>query len=485
MRPGTWWIPAVCAAFLGAGLATAQSAEGAGDGAATKIDGYRGIWFDLGQRSEYGSKYSGGLGTYTAKHHPLAVYAEQVGRTFFVYGGTYGPEDRQLLAMISYYDHRNHRVPKPTLVHAKPNVTDPHDNPSMNIDEDGYIWVFVSGRGRKRPGLKFRSLKPYDIEAFERISEEEFTYPQPWWIEGKGFLHLFTKYTRGRELYWNTSGPDGRTWSEERKLAGMGGHYQMSNERNGRVITAFNMHPGGEGDRGGSVDKRTNLYFLQTSDRGRTWTTADGTVIEPPLTDVDNPALVRDYQGEGRLVYLKDIQFDAAGRPVLLYLTSGNHQPGPHSGPRIWTIAHWTGGEWLFHEVTRSTHNYDMGSLYIEAGDVRLGNQGRLWRIIAPTEPGPQRYGTGGEMALWVSETRGTTWRKVRDLTRNSPRNHAYARRPVNAHPDFYAFWADGNPDELSPSHLYFTNRSGDNVWRLPYEMQDDDASPMPLGTND
>ena len=26
------------------------------------IDGYKGIWFDLGQRSEFGSKYSGGLG---------------------------------------------------------------------------------------------------------------------------------------------------------------------------------------------------------------------------------------------------------------------------------------------------------------------------------------------------------------------------------------------------------------------------------------
>ncbi|HWI59696.1 MAG TPA: hypothetical protein VNZ22_20885, partial [Bacillota bacterium] len=38
-------------------------------------DGYRGIWFTLGQPSEYGDKYSGGLGTYTANHIPLAIYA--------------------------------------------------------------------------------------------------------------------------------------------------------------------------------------------------------------------------------------------------------------------------------------------------------------------------------------------------------------------------------------------------------------------------
>ena len=38
-----------------------------------KADGYKGIWFTLGQFSEYGDKYSGGLGTYTADHIPIAI----------------------------------------------------------------------------------------------------------------------------------------------------------------------------------------------------------------------------------------------------------------------------------------------------------------------------------------------------------------------------------------------------------------------------
>src|SRR5690625_7842004 len=50
------------------------------------VIGYQGIWFTLGQFSEYGDKYSGGLGTYTANHIPLAIYAEEVDKTFFVYG---------------------------------------------------------------------------------------------------------------------------------------------------------------------------------------------------------------------------------------------------------------------------------------------------------------------------------------------------------------------------------------------------------------
>src|SRR6478609_829160 len=44
-------------------------------GASEQADGYRGIWFTLGQFSQHGDKYSGGLGTYTANHNPMAVYS--------------------------------------------------------------------------------------------------------------------------------------------------------------------------------------------------------------------------------------------------------------------------------------------------------------------------------------------------------------------------------------------------------------------------
>ncbi len=432
-----------------------------------RADGYRGIWFDLGQRSPLGPKYSGGLGTYTAKHHPLAVYAPAVQKTFFVYGGTTGPDQRHLLAMASCYDHRTRQVPRPVVVHDKQGVDDPHDNPSIQIDGEGRLWVFVSGRGRRRPGQVYRSRLPYDISTFEHVAANEFTYPQPWWIREEGFVLLFTKYTGGRELYWRASDPEGGQWTEDRKLAGMGGHYQVSNERDGRVITAFNMHPGG------NVDRRTNLYFVQTDDRGRTWRTAGGEPVRTPIVDPASPALVHEYRADGRLVYVKDIGFDAVGRPVILYLTSAHHQPGPGGDPRTWTTAHWIGTEWVFRKVTTSTHNYDMGSLYIEADG--------LWRIMAPTEPGPQRHGTGGEVAMWVSENEGGTWRKVRDVTRESPRNHGYVRRPVNAHPEFYGFWADGNPDVISESRLYFTDQSGATVWCLPYDMEGPTAGPTPL----
>ena len=119
-------------------------------------------------------------------------------------------------------------VPKPVIVYDKQGVDDPHDNAALSIDSEGFIWVFVSGRGTSRPGLIFRSSKPYAIDSFEMVLQGEMTYPQPWWVPGKGFLYMFTKYTKGRELYWSTS-PDGKTWSTDQKLAGFGGHYQVTN----------------------------------------------------------------------------------------------------------------------------------------------------------------------------------------------------------------------------------------------------------------
>ncbi len=435
-----------------------------------KIDGYRGIWFTLGQYSKYGDKYSGGLGTYTAKHRPLAIYSAESNKTFFVYGGTTQKDEKRLLCMISYYDHETHSVPKPTVVVDKIDVIDPHDDPSLAIDKEGYIWVFVSGRAKKRPGFKYRSDRPYSIDSFVKVTEEEMTYPQPLWDDREGFFNFFTKYTGVRELYYETS-EDGVVWSDDAKLAGIvepgtmkSGHYQVSGQRNGVVCTFFNRHPNGV------VDKRTDLYYAQSKDRGRTWTTIEGKELGVPMTTVDCGARVIDYASQGKNVYLKDLNFDSDGNPVCLYITSDGHEPGPQNGRREWWVTRYRDGEWMKSLVCSSDHNYDMGSLYME---------GSRWAVIAPTGSGPQLYQSGGDVVRWVSEDLGMSWKLASMITRDSPRNHNYVRRPVNARDPFYSFWADGDPAEFSESLLYFSNSDGSRVFQLPYTMSDASERPM------
>lgn len=436
------------------------------------VDGYRGIWFDLGQASDYGSKYSGGLGTYTMKHIPMSIYAPEVDRTYFVYGGTPDESRKYLLCMIGCYDHRTRRLQKPRVVMDKgiSGVSDPHDDPTLQIDRDGYIWVFVSGRGNKRPGVRYRSVNPYDISAFEYVNESIMAYPQVMYHKDKGFFLFFTRYDGTRQLFWQTS-EDGITWSDYRQLASIkeegdknSGHYQVSNICGTKLCTAFNRHING------NVDTRTNVYYLQSTDWGETWTTVDGTPVEIPVTKWDSNCLVRDYQHTDLThnCYIKDLNFDLAGNPVILYLTSRNHKTGPEGGTRQWHTLHWSGTQWEESLITTSTHCYDSGSLWIEGQD---------WVVIAPTDAGPTYWGAGGEVVKWRSTDQGKTWIREKALTSGSALNHTYMRRPWNCADGFYSFWADGDPDRFTRSSLYFCDKAG-KVWKMPYSFTSEWADP-------
>lgn len=436
----------------------------------TKVNGYRGIWFELNQKYPYGDKYSGGLGTYTAKHRPMAIYAPEVNKTFFVYGGTTSEAERHLLCMTGSFDHSTGMVSKPVVVYDKMGVDDPHDNPSISMDPQGYLWVFVSGRGNSRPGIKLKSRDPYDTRYFDIVTEETFTYPQIWRGDSV-FLHFFTKYTGVRELYFERS-KDGKHWSDDLKLAGikgendsLAGHYQLSSIFGGGQIagTFFSRHLNG------NVDTRTNLYYMETRDLGSSWQTVSGQNIDLPVTDPQSKSLVTNYQSQGLNVYLKDMAYDLDATPVCLFLTSKGHEPGPGNAPYSWKVSFYRNEKWQTVSICESDHNYDMGSLYI---------QDDVWLVVAPTEDAPQAFGVGGEIAVWESLDRGGSWRKQMQLTHSSPLNHAYIRRPLNYKAPFCFFWATGNPHTFSRSELYFGDFDG-QVWKLPYQMEKEFEKPV------
>ncbi|MFC1607815.1 BNR-4 repeat-containing protein [Candidatus Latescibacterota bacterium] len=450
-----------------------------------RADGYRGIWHaDMASEDEYRYiYYSGGMGTYTAKHLPMAYYDNVANKTFFCYGGT-SSDGSTLLPMLSYYDHTTGTVPRPLIIMDK-KTGDAHDNPAIMMDDGGFLWLFISAHGRARHAYIYRSAAPRAIDSFELISETNFSYPQPWYIEDNGFFFFHTRYIDGRNLYWMTS-PDGVGWTAPKKLAAIGqGHYQVSWRHGTKVGTAFNYHPdlneGGNWDdpenpgknpAKSGANNRTNLYYIATDDFGKTWRNAAGKTLDVPLTEPDNDGLVRDFRRDGLLVYMKDLNFTADGRPVILYLTSRGSESGPENGPRTWMTSCWTGDKWRTTPVTTSDNNYDMGSLIVETDGV--------WSIIAPTGTGPQAYNSGGEMVLWTSRDEGVSWQETRPVTTDSEFNHSYARRPVNAHPDFAAFWTDGNGRAPSQSRIYMSDKSGESVFRLPERMTSDREKPRP-----
>ena len=454
----------------------AMTVDGSAVTSNEKDDGYRGLWYMCSpQDSIYKYKYSGGLGTYCAKHKPFAVYCDKVDKTFFCYGGTTKSNNQQLIHMVSYYDHKKKMVPKPTILLDK-KTNDAHDNPVITVDDKGYIWIFSTAHGTVRPSYIHRSKKPYNIDAFELVNATKlengkevpmtnFSYLQVWHLTNRGFICFFTKYEDGKRVICFMTSRDGKKWSTWQRLATIAnGHYQISGVTKRKAASAFNYHP-----KKGGFDCRTDLYYIETPDFGKTWRNANGQKLSLPLKSPKNHALVHNYESEGLKVYLKDIRFDQDERPIILYITSKGHEAGPKNDPRTWTTAYWTGKRWDIRPVTTSDNNYDMGSLYIEKDGT--------WCIIGPTETGPQPYNPGGEMVIWKSKNKGETWKRIRQITHESKINHTYAREPLNAHDDFYAFWADGHGRKPSESNLYFCNRAGD-VYALPRSMSDSFEKP-------
>lgn len=84
---------------------------------------------------------------------------------------------------------------------------------------------------------------------------------------------------------------------------------------------------------------------------------------------------------------------------------------------------------------------------------------------------------------MWTQElslNQGRSWEKASVLTENSIFNHTYVRRPVNAHPDFWALWADGDGRQPSESRLYFCNQKGE-VFVLPTQMEQEFETPKQI----
>jgi len=430
-----------------------------------KADGYMGLWTRSPQMYNGRYLYMGGLGTFSSQLRPMAVYSPEFRKTFFVYSGTSSPETSHLQIMVSLFDHRSGKVPRPVVVYDKMGVNDPQDNASIAISNDGYIYVFISGRGRTRPGLVFKSDSPGSIEQFSKIFEGEMIFPQPWILMNNSIFVFYTKVLRGREVYWSTS-TGGSDWSEGIKLAGMGGHDQVSGKYGNTVFSVFNYHPGGD------RFKRTNLYLIKSDDMGLTWKNAAGTPVSIPVTEKNSNSMIRDYESEGKLVFIYDLTFDSKGNPVILTLISNHFLPGPQGDPRELMIIKWTGKEWSYNKVTETDDNYDMGTLIISDD---------MWKILSPTGSGPQKNSAGGEIRLWTSTDEGETWTLNKTITENSTYNHTYPRRVFEPDEKFAAFWADGDATKLSESHLYFTDSKFGKVWRLPYKMEKDIEKPFLL----
>ncbi len=54
-------------------------------------------------------------------------------------------------------------------------TTDAHDNPTLNFDAAGHLWIFSNAHGTSRPSFIHKSAEPYSIDKFVPIADQVVT----------------------------------------------------------------------------------------------------------------------------------------------------------------------------------------------------------------------------------------------------------------------------------------------------------------------
>lgn len=362
----------------------------------SKRDGFNGFSFrlswadveiDIDQNgtNETVSKYSGNLGTYTAKHYPTAV--EHNNNVYFVhsgpvvveglgkYGSTSGGgrsissfkrsdgKTNALGIYVSKVNPASNKVTKPTLVHML-YKDDPHQNAVLNVDAQGYIYILIAGSAANSGSFIFRSKYPNNIDDFVDVSPATFdysqtdpfknnsskplyrgiTYPKLFWVPDGYFRVIYTMHCKNRtyktdpcngkarnalitaELHPNGTNPI--QMKNVKVLANYRGNYVVGNAKGNDIVLAFNIYLN-EDVHGGSIDDRTNLYYMHSSDGGLSWQNAKNQNIQFPIQSEAGyeQIVARKYFREGepvtRKIFMKDINFTGSGankKPMILYV---------------------------------------------------------------------------------------------------------------------------------------------------------------------
>jgi len=414
---------------------------------------FRGVWYGCGTENALPSRkyvYAGGKATYCAWHRPMAVYAPQVEKIFFVFG------DAENRPAISFYDLHAGSFARPLALGANPDGN-AHRNPTLLIDQAGFVYVFYGYHGGRQPIRVLRSAAPYDIGQWTSLpdfTEGEGSYAEPWEVRPGEFL---VPHRIPSGWAFKKSADAGKTWGPTVRLAEFDTYefcstvYGMTMAERGGFPR--NVHFAWSKLGGGSAEakrtkplwaRRFNVYYACSDDGGTTWRRSDGTPYALPITE-DTAERIHDSGEHG--VWLKDIQIDPQGRPCILFIDADTS-----TYESTWKFARHYQDGWAFSDIARSDHMYDGGALVLLADD-----DFRMYGPTTSVQPGID----GGEIEEWCSADAGRTWQNTRHVTTGSAYSHNHVKTVFNheqGNGEFRVFWsyADGRfPPEGRDVFLY------------------------------
>lgn len=284
---------------------------------------------------------------------PRAVYHEgRFKRTWVGWIDNYGD------VQIGYYDHETGKI-QSEVIYDNLQIDD-HDNPSIVIDEDGYLLVFFNKHGG---GMYFtRSLQPENLTRWSQVEKLElndtinynfgrnsYTYTNPVQLEDEGNrLYLFWRGIDGKPTY-SVSDDNGKTWTmgkiffmPERIYRFRRPYVKYYSDGQSKIhIALTDGHPRKE---------RTNsIYYMYYEDGA--FFKADGEKIRNISSEAHQPKdcnLVYDASVTEEKAWIWDIAQDEKGNPVIAYAKF------PDDSNHIYCYARWDGKKWQNYDLVNS-----------------------------------------------------------------------------------------------------------------------------------
>ncbi|HQH52081.1 MAG TPA: BNR-4 repeat-containing protein [Candidatus Hydrogenedentes bacterium] len=416
---------------------------------------FRGVWYGCGRQNTLPGHefvYAGGKATYSAWHRPMAVYARAANRTFFVYG------DAENRPAIGVFDHAASAFAEPLALGTNPDAN-AHRNPTLLIDEDGFLYVFYGYAGGKQPIQVLRSLYPYDISAWTHmtaLTDGNGSYASPWELRPG---ELIVPHRQPAGWCFKKTRDQAVTWSDTVQLATFSS-YEGTSTVYGLTTGETGSYPRGlhfawSRLGGGSLEaiqtkhlwaRRYNVYYACSHDGGDTWQRSDGSPCELPITE---DAAERLYDSGEHGIWIKDMAVAPGVGTLILFLDAD-----ADTYRSEWKIARRTGAGWEIVNLTSSDHMYDAGAFCVlSSGDIRL---------YGPSEPA-QPGCDGGNIEEWRSADGGKTWNKSRTLTHGAQRSHNHVKTVLNHEQSdgkFRVMWSCGDgqspPSDTQVTMYYF-----------------------------
>lgn len=429
-------------------------------------DPFQGIWYASGSGETANMRtfpgnayvYCGAKATYCAWHRPMAVYAAEVDKTFFVFGNA------ENSPAISCYDHGAGTFQRPVVLGRNPNM-DAHRNPTLLIDEEGHLYVFYGAHGH--PTRVVSAQAPYDISQWAPrtdIADPRTSYPQPWELTPG---EIFVSYRHPPGWRFRRSRDRAASWEEPQDLIRYRDErsfpYAVTIAESGpwprKVHIAWSRVGGGTPEEQRTKPlwaRRYNVYYACSEDGGIIWRRSDGSAYTLPITE---ETAEKVYDCGERGVWLKDIQLDSQGSPHVLFVESDCF-----TYETAWKLASLQERGWRVHDVATSDHMYDHGALVILRDDD--------FRIYAPTTA-TQPHEDGGDIEEWRSGDRGETWKNTAHITSGSTYSHNHVRTVLNherGRGDFRVFWSYGDsvyPPATRDVRMHFYGEALDRAQRI------------------